>query len=240
MGSKSAFLELLGYGLRAFNVRDATAKKIKILATVSLPDELFENLPRRSVTPARVVELARSEGIVVVDLSTEQDIEVKRAIVSSIVEHVWSIVRRSMEPVNLGIVVDEAQNYACEYCGTSARSLETVAREGRKWGFFLVVASQRVARDIRPGIRSNLVTVFFSKLQATGDLQELAGYLDLGGVREASLAMLRRREFYVAGLMNPLRRPLLINVDAVSGFERGGGGCGARPADRYVGREGAG
>jgi len=53
------------------------------------------------------------------------------------------------------------------------------------------------------------------KLQSTGDLQELAGYLDLGRVTEASLAMLGSREFYVAGLMNPLRRPILLRVDRV-------------------------
>ncbi|HIQ56387.1 MAG TPA: hypothetical protein EYH59_06925 [Pyrodictium sp.] len=79
-----------------------------------------------------------------------------------------------------------------------------------------MVASQRIARDIRPGIRGNLGTVFFSRLQSRNDLQELAGYLDLGRVTEASLAMLSRREFYVAGLMNPLRRPLLLRVDEVT------------------------
>jgi DNA helicase HerA-like ATPase len=218
---KEAFLELLSIGLRSFNVRDATARKLKILASVNLPEDLFNTMPERRISPTDVVDLARKHGVVVVDLSTEQDIEVKRAIVSSVVEDVWKRIRKTMEPVNLGIAVDEAQNYACEYCGTSAKSLETVAREGRKWGFFLIVASQRITRDIRPGIRSNLGTVFFSKLQATGDLQELAGYLDLGGVNEASLAMLRRREFYVAGLMNPLRRPILITVEHVEGFSSG-------------------
>ncbi len=215
---KQAFLEMMSIGLRSFNVRDATAKKLKIIASVSLPDDLFETLELRNITASHIIGEAREKGVVVVDLSMEQDIEVKRAIVTSVIDEAWRIIRETMQPINLGIVVDEAQNYACEHCGSSAKALETIAREGRKWGFFLIVASQRVTRDIRPGIRSNLGTVFFSKLQATGDLQELSGYLDLGGVGEASLAMLRRREFYVAGLMNPLRRPILVAVDEVQGF----------------------
>ena len=162
------------------------------------------------------MEAARSGETVVLDMSDEQDIGGKRAIMASVVMAAWDLVWEEMKPVNIGLVVDEAQNYACEYCGDSGRALETVAREGRKWGLFLIVASQRVSRDIRPGVRSNLGTVFFSRLQATGDLQELSGYLDLGRVSEASLAMLGRREFYVAGLMNPLRRPLVLRVDEVS------------------------
>jgi DNA helicase HerA-like ATPase len=152
-------------------------------------------------------------GSVIHAMSDEQDIEVKRAILASVALAAWEKIWATMSPVNMGLVVDEAQNYACEYCGDSGRALETVAREGRKWGLFLLVASQRVARDIRPGVRSNLGTVFFSRLQSSTDLQELSGYLDLGRVTEASLAMLARREFYVAGLMNPLRRPLLLRVD---------------------------
>ncbi len=215
---KEEFIEAIENGARAFNLRGVTVRKLKLIASITLPTRLFETLVSRSVEPREIVETARRSGIVVVDLSTEQDIEVKRAIVSSVTEAAWSVVREEGRPVNIGIAVDEAQNYACDYCGSSAKALETVAREGRKWGLFLIVASQRVARDIRPGIRSNLGTVFFSKLQASGDLQEIAGYLDLGGVSEASLAMLRRREFYVAGLMNPLRRPMLLTVDEVKGF----------------------
>ncbi len=214
--SKNDFIKTLREVAGKLNTRRGTLFKLVFMIENMVPDYLLEKMGKRSLKPAEVVEKALQNRIVVVDLSSEQSIEVKRSIVASVVQAGWSLLfEKGLERLGLGVVVDEAQNYACEYCNPSARELETLAREGRKWGFFLVVASQRVARDIKTSIRSNLGTVFFSKLQATGDLQELAGYLDLGRVSEASLAMLRRREFFAAGLMNPLRRPLLLVVDSV-------------------------
>ncbi len=212
---RSLFLQYLATAARRLNMRPETVNKIKLFVRLRVPEHLFTSLAMRKLEPSDIVSIALREGIVIIDLSDEQDIEIKRAIVASIAEAGWDEIRHRGEPVNLGLVVDEAQNYACEYCGEAGRALETIAREGRKWGYFIVVASQRISRDIRPGVRSNLGTVFFSKLQSTGDLQELSGYLDLGRVSEASLAMLGRREFYVAGLMNPLRRPILLKIDKV-------------------------
>ncbi len=212
-GVVEEFLQVLDRVAYRLGSRDATRAKLRLLARLMVPRHVFEALPSRSLEPRSLVEEAARGRTIVLDLSDEQDIEVKRAILASIVASAWELISEKMKPVNIGLVVDEAQNYACEYCGDSGRALETVAREGRKWGLFLVVASQRISRDIRPGVRSNLGTVFFSRLQATGDLQELSGYLDLGRLNEASLAMLGRREFYIAGLMNPLRRPILLRVD---------------------------
>ncbi|MMZ70242.1 hypothetical protein D1872_332390 [compost metagenome] len=55
----------------------------------------------------------------------------------------------------------------------------------------------------------------FSKLQTPGDFNELKGYMDLSGISENTLAILGKREFFVAGLMNPLRIPILIKVRTV-------------------------
>ncbi len=79
-------------------------------------------------------------------------------------------------------------------------------------GLSLIVASQRIARDVRASVRANLGTVFFSRLSAQGDLREIAAYMDLADVSESTLAQLGTREFFVAGLMNPLRKPILIRV----------------------------
>ncbi|KSW11452.1 hypothetical protein CF15_00930 [Pyrodictium occultum] len=215
--AREEFLELLNNVVHHLNMRASSAVKLRLLVRLTVPERLFEGLRSRLREPSDIVDMALRDRLVIVDMSDEQDIEVKRGIVASIAEAAWEKIAGERKEVNLGLVVDEAQNYACEYCGEAGRSLETIAREGRKWRYFVIVASQRVARDIRPGVRSNLGTVFFSKLQSTGDLQELAGYLDLGRVTEASLAMLGRREFYVAGLMNPLRRPLLLHIDSVGG-----------------------
>ncbi|BES82442.1 ATP-binding protein [Pyrodictium abyssi] len=215
--ARDEFLELLKTVATRLNMRPASILKLRLLTRLSVPEHVFEGLKARRLEPLDVVDTALRERLVVVDMSDEQDIEVKRGILASIANAAWEKIGRERSPLGLGLVVDEAQNYACEYCGEAGRALETIAREGRKWKYFIIVASQRIARDIRPGVRSNLGTVFFSKLQSTGDLQELAGYLDLGRVTEASLAMLGRREFYVAGLMNPLRRPLLMYIDSVDG-----------------------
>ena len=214
---KDEFLYVLERATRFLYTRgsDAALVKLKLLTRLNVPSRVFDKLRERVLEPEDIVARALEKRLVIIDMSAEQDIEVKRGIIASIAEAVWSHIAQHGE-ARIGIVVDEAQNYACEYCGESAKALETIAREGRKWKYFLIVASQRVSRDIRPGIRSNLGTVFFSKLQATGDLQELSGYLDLGRVSEANLAMLGRREFYAAGLMNPLRRPMLLVVDDIS------------------------
>jgi DNA helicase HerA-like ATPase len=209
------FIEILDDTLSLFNARDSTRLKLRLLSRFALPKRFVESLDKRKYTPRDIVEMALKRGLVVVDLSAEQEIEVKRGIVASIAQAGWEIINETGKEINLGLVVDEAQHYACEYCGASSSALEVIAREGRKWRFFIVVASQRIARDIKTSIRSNLGTVFFSKLQSSGDLQELAGYLDLGRVTEASLMMLGSREFYVAGLMNPLRRPILLRIDRV-------------------------
>ena len=219
--SKEEFKKTLISVASSLNTRKSTILKLAFMLENMVPSYIFDKMAGRTLDPEDVVREALEEKILVIDMSGEQSIEVKRSIVASIAQAGWRILfEEKREKLNLGLVVDEAQNYACEYCGPSGRELETIAREGRKWGYFLIVASQRVTRDIRPGIRSNLGTVFFSKLQATNDLQELSGYLDLGRVSEASLAMLGRREFFVAGLMNPLRRPLLLSVDEIKGLER--------------------
>ncbi|BEP18471.1 ATP-binding protein [Pyrofollis japonicus] len=218
MTPKEEFIQVLDKAIRLLYTRgaDAAAVKLKLLTRLNIPDYVFEKLRDRVLEPEDIVLKALKGKAVVIDMSTEQDIEVKRGIIASVASAVWSHIAATRSEARLGLVVDEAQNYACEYCGEAGKALETIAREGRKWKYFIIVASQRVSRDIRPGVRSNLGTVFFSRLQASGDLQELSGYLDLGRVSEANLAMLARREFYVAGLMNPLRRPMLLLVDDIS------------------------
>ncbi|MEM4129414.1 MAG: ATP-binding protein, partial [Thermoproteus sp.] len=79
----------------------------------------------------------------------------------------------------------------------------------------VVLASQRIAGDIDPSIRANLGTVFFSRLTAPTDLKEISAYLDLADVNEGVLTQLQPREFFVAGLMNPLRKPILLKIREV-------------------------
>ncbi len=175
---------------------------------------IIEGFGRRSVTSKEVIDTARAKRLVVVDLSGEEQ-DVKRHIVASIIERIWAEIERTRKRQNLIIVVDEAHNYACQSgCYPSSQAIERVAREGRKWGLGLVLASQRMI-DIGTDIRSNLNTYFFSRLQTPGDFDALAGVIDLGGLSESSLSLLDKREFFFAGLGNPLKYPLLIKVREV-------------------------
>ncbi|WP_167827778.1 ATP-binding protein [Pyrolobus fumarii] len=212
--NKEEFISTLLLVAKRLGARDTTLLKLRLYAE-RVPNYIYESFGGRDVSPREIIQAALDHNIVVVDLGREEEIAAKRAIVAQVVDEAWKIIHETLQPINVAVFVDEAQHYACEYCRPSATRLEKIAREGRKWGLWLLVASQRVSRDIKPGIRANLGTVFFSRLQATGDLQELGGYLDLGNVTQASLAMLDRRQFYLAGLANPLRKPVLIQVEHV-------------------------
>ena len=212
--TKQDFIATLVETARALNARDSTVIKLRLYAE-RVPDHVYLGFGSRSIDPADIIAEALRSRIVVVDLGSEEEIAAKRAIIAQVVDEAWGVIHELREPIDLAVFVDEAQHYACEYCRPSNTRLEKIAREGRKWGLWLLVASQRFSRDIRPGIRANLGTIFFSRLQAATDLNELAGYLDLGNVTQASLAMLSRRQFYLAGLANPLGKPVLIEVSHV-------------------------
>lgn len=180
---------------------------------------IIESLGRRKTTSAEVVERARRDGIVVIDLSGEEQ-AVKRHVVAAVIDRLWVRIEENREPQNMVLVIDEAHNYACQQgCGPSSHSIERAAREGRKWGLGLILASQRMI-DIATDVRGNVNTYFFSRLQTPGDFASLAGVIDLGGLSESSLSLLDTREFFFAGLGNPLKYPLLIEVREVEDPER--------------------
>ncbi len=193
--------------------RESSKIRLAVAIDLKLGTSFFYTLSGRDMLPRDVVEKAFSDKPVVVDLSSE-DISVRRYIVAGIVKELWSIIETTRRPVNTIVVVDEAHNYACRNCGEAYNALSRIAREGRKWGFGLVLATQRII-DIDTNIRGNTNTWFFSRLQTPSDYNELRGYMDLAGISEQSLAILSRREFYLAGLMNPLRIPVLVRVREV-------------------------
>ena len=222
---KEAFKCVLGAVMQQLKAQEQTIWRAQLYIDYYVPSEFFSMLNRRRLRPEDVVRMALKKRLVVVDLSYDRDLAVKQAIVRDVIDAAWRVLSeeqgargRGLVRLNLGFFVDEAQNYASESGAEMSRAaLERVAREGRKWGLFIAVASQRVARDIASGIRANLGTVFFSRLQSTGDLREIAGYVDLGTLSEYVLGQLAQREFFVAGLMNPLRKPLLLRVREVAG-----------------------
>lgn len=208
--------EYRNYALKVIDIlkgRESAKVRLGISLDVRLGEGFFKSLSRRNVLPSDIVNLALKQKLVVIDLSMEDSI-VKKYVVSTVINEVWKKVEEKQEPVNIVAVVDEAHNYACRYCGEPHKAITRTSREGRKWGFGLILATQR-AIDIDPEIRGNINTWFFSKLQTPSDFNEISAFMNLAGISESSLAILEKREFYVAGLMNPLKIPVLIKVKEV-------------------------
>ena len=193
--------------------RESVKIRLGVAIDVKLGDTFFHSLSDRNLLPKHIVDTAWEKRLVVIDLSSE-DLLTRRYIVAGVINELWKRVEENKSPIDTVAVIDEAHNYACQNCGEANYAVTRVAREGRKWGFGLVLATQRII-DIGTEIRSNINTWFFSKLQTPSDYNELRGYMDLAGISEQSLAVLTRREFYLAGLMNPLRIPVLIRVREV-------------------------
>lgn len=197
-----------------YGARKSVVDRIKKKIDTFLDESLLDNIFSRKIEPDEIVRRAlSSEEPLVIDMSYDTDISIKRGIMSSVIEAAWRICLERREQLNLGFVIDEAQNYANS--SPTKEWIEKTAREGRKWNLFVILASQRIAVDISPSIRSNLGTYIFSRLQASTDLGEIGKYMDLSGIDETDLSILDTREFFVAGLMNPLRIPMLLRVREV-------------------------
>jgi len=215
-GFKSAVSEVAEF-LRGRNV-ESVKIRLGVAVDVKLGDAFFKSLSGRDLLPSDIVDEVLRERLVVVDLSTE-DTVVRRYVVAAVINELWRRIGESREPVDTVVVIDEAHNYACRFCGEAGKAVGRIAREGRKWGLGVVLVTQRII-DLDPEVRGNINTWFFSKLQTPSDFNELKGYMNLAWITEQSLAILGRREFYVAGLMNPLKIPVLLKVREVSDPER--------------------
>jgi DNA helicase HerA-like ATPase len=211
--TKEGFIAHLRRVMKRLNARDSTIEKVELYLKQLVNSSFFEELNNRVKSPEDILSIETTP--VVIDLSFDTDLSVKQAIVASVIEAAWAQVKREKTQAKIVFVVDEAQNYAPQIWTISKDAIETTVREGRKWGLSMILASQRIVGDIDPSIRANLGTIFFSRLTAPTDIREISTYLDLADINESVLAQLQPREFFVAGLMNPLRRPILIKTKEV-------------------------
>ena len=215
---KATFKNVLSEVARRFaRGRESVIIRLGVSVDIRLGDSFFKSLSNRDLLPSSIVDEVLTGRLVVVDLSSE-DIVTRRYVVASVINELWRRIELSLKPVNTVVVIDEAHNYACRFCGEAKSAISRVAREGRKWGLGAVLVTQRII-DLDPDIRGNINTWFFSKLQTPSDFSELSGYMNLAGISEQSLAILGSREFYVAGLMNPLKIPVLLKVREVKDVE---------------------
>lgn len=194
--------------------KEHTGVKYEAKLSIYCRDYIEKSLNNKKITFNDLRQQVLSKRLAVVDLSGVER-EEKRSIVASTLSKLWELVDAERKLVNTLIVIDEAHNYAChEACRPSVDLIERSAREGRKWGIGLVLVSQRII-DFSTDVRNNIGTFFFSKLQTPSDLDNLKGVLDLGGIGYDNLAILEQREFFFAGLGNPLKYPILIQVKNV-------------------------
>jgi len=216
--SYEAFLKGLENYLEELHCRPTTILKMKMLMSVYVGRAFFDQyLARRRIVVRDLVRdvVEGRKRFVVVDLSSDVEAVSKRSIVATFLHELWNYVIELRRPVNVLVVVDEAHNYACQRCSPCIEEIERTAREGRKWGLGLVLASQRI-RDLSTDVRGNINTVFFSRLQVSSDFQELRGWVEGVQSVENVLPLLTTREFFVAGLANPFRKPMLLKVREVA------------------------
>jgi DNA helicase HerA-like ATPase len=198
---------------RQLGAREPTCYKLALYLTL-FAEHYVRRLNSMRYRVDELVERARRDRVLVVDLSTVET-EARRVIVRRFLERFWELITERLQPVDTLVVIDEAHNYACYHgCGPSSTMVEKTLREGRKWNLGVVLASQRVL-DFSPDVRNNVNTVFFSRLQTPYDFEQLRGFVDLAGIRPEVLSLLDTREFFFAGLGNPLRYPMLIRVREV-------------------------
>ncbi len=146
------FIEVVRKVMSTLNARPHTILKAELFIKEYM-DRIFidEVVNSRKRSPKEIVQQAlelRGKSPLVINLGDNTEIAVKRGIVYDIISATWEIVKDSRNPLKLGFVIDEAQNYAEEYTYPTNRIIEMTAREGRKWGLFVILASQRVSRDI--------------------------------------------------------------------------------------------
>jgi hypothetical protein len=164
--------------------------------------------------PSAAETMAGGARATMMDLSGFSDPQEPLAVALDVVESLWEQ-RRSRTPTL--IVIDEAHNL----CPTEPASpmqaliverLVQIAAEGRKYGLWLLLSSQRPSK-VHPQALSQCDNLVLMRMNSPGDLDELAGMYGF-----APPAMLRTSPFFrqgealVAGAFVP--RPALVRMGA--------------------------
>ncbi|WP_298750907.1 ATP-binding protein [uncultured Serinicoccus sp.] len=165
--------------------------------------------------------LDRRPAATVLDLGGYDEQEEQLAVALGVLDHLWQ--RRSQRRPLL-IVVDEAHNLcppqADTPLGVAVRDrLVQIAAEGRKYGLWLLVSTQRPSK-VHPGIVTQCDNLTLMRMTSRSDLEQLAsifGHVPEDMLRRA--AQFRLGEALVAGTFVP--RPSLVRMrDRVT--EQGG------------------
>lgn len=119
----------------------------------------------------------RAPGLYILNLSKVHDETMRADSVAYLMEHVFQRAKETDGGFDTLFVVDEAQNFAPESGIDPVRSsldaMLRIAREGRKFGVGLIIASQRPA-NINTGLRSQCNTHLIFRLVNANDLAAIA------------------------------------------------------------------
>lgn len=167
------------------------------------------------------------KNIVVIDLKFATNRDIKKSLPLIILKRLYEVQKKNYKgQSSFHIIIDEAHNILSE---NSVRESETwkdyrletfeeIIKEGRKFGVFLTVASQRPS-DISPTIISQLHNYFIHRLMNDNDLRAInkaVSYLDQ--LSFDSISNLSTGCCFIAGQMTQF--PLSVKVKLLEENER--------------------
>lgn len=186
---------------------------------------LIKRLNSRISDLNKVVEASESESLLKKPLTVislrDVNIEMRKIIPMLVCSNAYEEMKVKKPYKFLGIVVDEAHNILSEESTRESEqwksyrleTFEEIIKEGRKYGVFLTLASQR-PHDISPTIVSQLHNYFIHRLMNEKDLQAIeraVSYIDR--LSFDSIPVLSTGSCVVSGVA--LNRPLVVDVDPI-------------------------
>ncbi|MBA5802802.1 ATP-binding protein [Rhizobium changzhiense] len=174
---------------------------------------------RKVFDPAFQGELFGS-NVVVVNLN-DVNLEMKKTIPLLLCRRIYQEHKTSFQGKTLNIVIDEAHNILSTDSSRETESwkdyrletFEEIIKEGRKFGVFVTIASQR-PNDISPTITSQAHNYFIHRLINQKDLQSIASavsYIDK--LTEESIPTLPTGTCIFSGMAGQM--PLKLNIKAL-------------------------
>lgn len=186
-----------------------------------LTDEELQNA-MGTIKPEDIVTKARTEHLVVVDLSAGHK-DMRLSVFLTVAKHLRQMMQQK-QILSTAVVIDEAP----QYCPFKPERIESRTTEaitelcalGRSYGLCVVILSQGIAGEIgiNAAVRRNLNTQFIGKIHPL-DMEEAKRLLAQGKIEDKSLTMLPEGDFYFLGKMNPSPVPLLIHFNLPEGVK---------------------
>lgn len=178
-----------------------------------------QNDIRKVFNPAIQGDLFAS-NVVVINLN-DVNLEMKKTIPLLLSRRIYQEHKSSFQGKTLNIVIDEAHNILSTESSRETESwkdyrletFEEIIKEGRKFGVFVTIASQR-PNDISPTITSQAHNYFIHRLINQKDLQSIASavsYIDK--LTEESIPTLPTGTCIFSGMAGQM--PLKLNIKAL-------------------------